>query len=208
MAHPAPTTFIQLSEDYGGSTINSSANPSSAIARTFILSGHRPEKRDYRDVFMSLTFLHNETCLLMLSYLDCVEQFWQGTDLLGIIIAIVGIFISGIYYLIFCEPSLRKVYWAMNWAMGTVTGILISNPSLRIPGGRKLKVGAFVIFGYLSFIHLLHRAQRYGFEYILYQIFHAAILRGMWAHAASSVEGFPNFYIMNVCRAQGIGQGS
>jgi adiponectin receptor len=28
----------------------------------YILSGYRPEKADYRQIFTSLTFLHNETC--------------------------------------------------------------------------------------------------------------------------------------------------
>ena len=28
----------------------------------YILSGYRPEKADYLEIFISLTFLHNETC--------------------------------------------------------------------------------------------------------------------------------------------------
>lgn len=28
----------------------------------YILSGYRPEKADYLEIFTSLTFLHNETC--------------------------------------------------------------------------------------------------------------------------------------------------
>ncbi|KAI3326005.1 mPR-like GPCR protein [Xylariaceae sp. AK1471] len=307
----------QVSTDI--STTNNTASPSSATAQTvtcqeiskwqfdnkYILSGYGPEKRDCREILMSLTFLHNETCNvythligalllplfatsylwflaepqylnvksidyaifgiffwcagicldlsvlyhLMLSHSHRIEQFWHGMDLLGIIIVIVGTFTSGIYYLFFCEPSLRKMHWAMNWTMGTITGILTSNPSLRTSRGRKVKVGAFMIFGATSFIHLLHGAQRYGFEHMLqyagmdwyfleiffygtsailyafriperlapgnfdiwgssHQIFHVSILCWMWAHASGLAESFTSFHTMDVCGAQGIGQGS
>ncbi|KAI1257949.1 hypothetical protein MGN70_000994 [Eutypa lata] len=220
------------------STTNDPVNPSSAtIPQTvtcqeiaewqfdnkYILSGYRPAKGSYRQVFMSLTFLHNETCNvythligalllplfatsyvwflagpqyldvtyidyamfviffccaeiclilsvfyhLMQSHSHVVELFWHGMDLLGIIIVIVGTFTSGIYYLFFCEPNLRKVHWAINWTTGSITGILISKPSLRTARGRKIKVSAFIVFGATSFIHLLHGAQRYGSEYML-----------------------------------------
>src|SRR6266480_1206807 len=58
------------------STTNGPTNQSKAKARTvawqeasewqldtkYILSGYRPEKADYLEIFTSLTFLHNETC--------------------------------------------------------------------------------------------------------------------------------------------------
>ncbi|KAK8932997.1 ADIPOR-like receptor IZH2 [Metarhizium anisopliae] len=58
------------------STTNDSTTQSKAKARTvtwqeipewqldnkYILSGYRPEKADYWEIFTSLTFLHNETC--------------------------------------------------------------------------------------------------------------------------------------------------
>lgn len=36
-----------------------------------------------------------------------------------------------------------------------------------MPRWRKVKVGAFVVFGASSFIPLLHGVQRYGLEYML-----------------------------------------
>lgn len=96
-----------------------------------------------------------------------VEQFWHGMDLLGIVIVTVGTFSSGIYYVFFCEASLQKLHWGIILTTGTLTGILISNPSLKTPRFRKVKVGAFVAFGASSFIPLLHGVQRYGLEYML-----------------------------------------
>lgn len=50
---------------------------------------------------------------LLQPYSHHVEQFWHGMDLLGIVIATVGTFSSGIYYGYFCEPSLQKLHWAI-----------------------------------------------------------------------------------------------
>ncbi|KAJ5771467.1 uncharacterized protein N7511_003518 [Penicillium nucicola] len=189
----------------------------------YILSGYRPAKADYLEIFTSLTFLHNESCNVythlvgalllplvataLLRYLaepqfinvssmdytmfgiyfwcaeTClvlsaiyhlmqphshhVEQFWHGMDLLGIVIVTVGTFSSGIYYVFFCEPSLQNLHWALILTTGTVTGVLILNPLLKTPRWRKVKVGAFVIFGASSLIPLLHGVQRYGLEYML-----------------------------------------
>ncbi|UKZ79326.1 hypothetical protein TrVFT333_007076 [Trichoderma virens FT-333] len=96
-----------------------------------------------------------------------IELFWHGMDLLGIVIVTVGTFSSGIYYVFFCEASLQKLHWAIILTTGTVTGVLISNPLLKTPRWRKVKVGAFVVFGASSFIPLLHGVQRYGLEYML-----------------------------------------
>ncbi|KAF7114207.1 hypothetical protein CNMCM5793_007785 [Aspergillus hiratsukae] len=219
------------------STTNDPTNQPKAKARTvtwqeisewqfdnkYILSGYRPAKADYLEIFTSLTFLHNESCnvythligalllplvattfqrylaepqFLNVSFMDyaifgiyfwcaeiClvlsalyhlmqphshqVEQFWHGMDLLGIVIVTVGTFSSGIYYVFFCETSLQKLHWAIVLTTGTVTGVLISNPLLKTPRWRKVKVCAFVIFGASSFIPLLHGVQRYGLEYML-----------------------------------------
>ncbi|KAL6874751.1 hemolysin-III protein [Trichoderma novae-zelandiae] len=104
---------------------------------------------------------------LMQPHSHPVEQFWHGMDLLGIVIVTVGTFSSGIYYVFFCEASLQKLHWAIILTTGTVTGVLISNPLLRTPRWRKVKVGAFVVFGASSFIPLLHGVQRYGLDYML-----------------------------------------
>lgn len=42
-----------------------------------------------------------------------VEQFWHGMDLLGIVIMTVGTFVSGIYYVFFCEARFQNLHWAI-----------------------------------------------------------------------------------------------
>ncbi|PYH40596.1 hemolysin III family protein [Aspergillus saccharolyticus JOP 1030-1] len=104
---------------------------------------------------------------LMQPHSHRVEQFWHGMDLLGIVVVTMGTFSSGIYYIFFCEASLQKLHWAIVLVTGIVTVVLISNPLLKTPRWRKVKVGAFVIFGALSSIPLLHGVQRYGLRYML-----------------------------------------
>ncbi|KAK1255264.1 hypothetical protein MKX08_009259, partial [Trichoderma sp. CBMAI-0020] len=115
-----------------------------------------------------------ETCLvlsalyhLMQPHSHRIELFWLGMDLLGIVIITVGTISSGVYYIFFCDPSLQKLHWAIILTAGTITGHFISDPLLQTPRWRKVKVGAFVIFGASSFIPLLHGVQRYGLEYML-----------------------------------------
>lgn len=143
--------------------------PEWQIDSRYILSGYRPAKADYVEVFTSLTFLHNETCNvythligalllplvafafmrvlsdprflnvsqidyvmfglyfvgaeaclvfsatyhLMQDHSEKVGEIWHGMDLLGIVIVTVNTFVSGIYYILICEPRLQKVHWAI-----------------------------------------------------------------------------------------------
>ncbi|KAI0168749.1 mPR-like GPCR protein [Pestalotiopsis sp. NC0098] len=119
-------------------------------------------------------FVCAETCLilstlyhLMQPHSHRVEQFWHGMDLLGIVIVTMGTFFSGIYFVFFCDAHLRKLHWAIILITGTITGVLISHPSLKTPRLRNFKVGAFVIFGASSFIPLLHGAAQYGLHYMM-----------------------------------------
>lgn len=42
-----------------------------------------------------------------------IERLWLQFDLVGIILLILGDFISGIYMIFWCEPLQRKIYWSM-----------------------------------------------------------------------------------------------
>lgn len=42
-----------------------------------------------------------------------IEQLWLQFDLVGIVVLIIGLFISGTYMVFWCEPLERKLYWLM-----------------------------------------------------------------------------------------------
>ncbi|KFY04131.1 hypothetical protein O988_00967 [Pseudogymnoascus sp. VKM F-3808] len=96
-----------------------------------------------------------------------VEHFWHGMDLLGIVIVTVATFVSAIYYIFICEPSLQKMHWVIVITSGTATATFISKSTFRTLRWRKVRVGAYVALGTSSFIPLLHGVQRYGLNYML-----------------------------------------
>ena len=71
-------------------------------------------------IMFSVFFCSAESCLissagyhLIGSHSHEVEQFWHQMDLLGIVIATIGTFIPGIYYMFNCEPILQKIHWTI-----------------------------------------------------------------------------------------------
>ncbi|KAI4864382.1 hemolysin-III protein [Hypoxylon rubiginosum] len=174
------------------------------------------------DFFMFRIFFWSAECCLILStafhllgsHSQGAEQFWHRMDLMGIVIAILGTFIPGIFYIFTCEPGLQKLHSAI--------------------------VGSFVALGASAFIPLLHGVQLYGLEYMLqysgmkwylleivsygvgvglygfriperlapgkfdiwgssHQIFHIAILCGMYLHAVALTQAFTAYHTLDIC---------
>lgn len=68
----------------------------------------------------ALWFVCGEICMILsvcyhlfMSHSRRGELFWHGMDLLGIVTNVVGTFVSGIYYLFYCEPSVRNLQWGI-----------------------------------------------------------------------------------------------
>lgn len=49
----------------------------------------------------------------LMNHSASVAKMWLRLDYVGILILTLGDFISGIYLVFFCEPSLQEIYWAM-----------------------------------------------------------------------------------------------
>jgi len=49
----------------------------------------------------------------LMNHSQKVSELWLRLDYVGIIILTLGDFVSGIYMVFYCEPTLQKVYWAM-----------------------------------------------------------------------------------------------
>ncbi|OKP07152.1 ADIPOR-like receptor SPBC12C2.09c [Penicillium subrubescens] len=50
----------------------------------------------------------------MMNHSYKVEQFCLRLDLVGIVVLMLGDFVSGIYMVFWCEPLQRNIYWSMN----------------------------------------------------------------------------------------------
>lgn len=78
-----------------------------------------------------------------------VSDLWLRLDFVGIIVLTLGDFVSGIYMVFYCEPTLRKIYWTMvcqttfccTWTLNTTSdpyvgggvNIHISEPEISRP---------------------------------------------------------------------------
>jgi hypothetical protein len=94
------------------------------IGSEWYLISHLYEKYDklsFTDVFIFTFFLITAAgCLglsatyhTLINHSYQVETLWLRLDFAGIVLLTLGDFVSGIYMVFWCEPTLRKVYWTM-----------------------------------------------------------------------------------------------
>lgn len=72
------------------------------------------------DIIFSFFILTAVICLslsacyhTLTNHSESMDSIWLRIDFIGIIILTLGDFISGIYMVFWCEPTLRIIYWAM-----------------------------------------------------------------------------------------------
>ncbi|SCO54624.1 uncharacterized protein FFNC_15598 [Fusarium fujikuroi] len=92
-----------------------------SYATTILQTTSWPKHADLASIdfiMFNIFFCSAESCLifsavyhLVGSHSHEVEQRWHRRDLLGIVNVTVGTFISGIYYIFYCDPVLQKIHW-------------------------------------------------------------------------------------------------
>jgi adiponectin receptor len=111
-------------------------------------------------------------------------------DYVGILVLILGDFISGIRMAFFCELNLRIIYWAMVsrsyfpqsvipsicqlmplWiiSVGLLTAFVLLSKRFEGPKYRGLRLGAFVATGLSAFAPIIHGIIQFGFMQLLRQ---------------------------------------
>jgi adiponectin receptor len=60
-----------------------------------------------------------------------VSNLWLRLDFVGIIVLTLGDFVSGIYMVFYCEPTLQKIYWTMVLILSFVETINANKPLIR-----------------------------------------------------------------------------
>ncbi|KAI0015769.1 mPR-like GPCR protein [Xylariomycetidae sp. FL0641] len=92
-----------------------------------------------------------------------VESLWLRFDLVGIVILILGSFVSGIYVEFWCEYGLRRIYWAMTGSLACVTVIIMLAPCFQGPRWRSFRLIAFVVTGFAGIAPIAHGIHMFGF---------------------------------------------
>ncbi|KAI0202142.1 hemolysin-III related-domain-containing protein [Astrocystis sublimbata] len=91
----------------------------------------------------------------LMSHSQEVEARWLRLDFVGIIVLIVGSFVSGIYVGFWCEPTERKIYWAMSASLGVVSSLVMLMPTLQGPRWRTLRLSVFIVTGLSGFAPII-----------------------------------------------------
>lgn len=88
------------------------------IAR--VLAVKYPDRTIGDRLIFAFFYLTASVCLGMsasyhtlMNHSATVSSLWLRLDYVGIIILTLGDFVSGIYLVFYCEPTLQKIYWSM-----------------------------------------------------------------------------------------------
>ncbi|KAK3901663.1 hemolysin-III channel protein Izh2 [Staphylotrichum tortipilum] len=105
----------------------------------------------------------------LMNHSEEVEGTWLRTDLMGIVVLIVGDFVSGVYMVFWCERVKRGVYWGVILTLGAITIVILLSPKFRGPKWRTFRVLTFVTTGLSGFAPLAHGIQMFGFAQMMRQ---------------------------------------
>lgn len=138
----------------------------------------------------SFCFLVSALYHTLLNHSPGVAHRWLQLDYVGIIILILGNFVSGLHFGFYCSPSLKYFYWSLVSAsrlrlcrvpvlplattltliqiiaLGITTGIALLTPKFRGPEWRSFRLGSFVCTGLSAFAPIGHAGTLWGLPYI------------------------------------------
>ncbi|KAI1483588.1 hypothetical protein K445DRAFT_309523 [Daldinia sp. EC12] len=107
-----------------------------------------------------------------------VEALWLRLDFVGIILLILGSFISGIYVGFWCESLERKIYWSMAshscvglqiGSLAAISIIIVLAPAFQGPRWRTLRLLTFVCTGLSGLAPIIHGIVMFGFAQMVKQ---------------------------------------
>ncbi|KAI1411994.1 mPR-like GPCR protein [Hypoxylon sp. FL1857] len=98
-----------------------------------------------------------------------VEALWLRFDFVGIILLILGSFVSGIYVGFWCETLERKIYWSMIVSLAAISIIIVVAPTFQGPRWRTLRLLTFVCTGLSGLAPIIHGIVMFGFQQMMRQ---------------------------------------
>lgn len=110
----------------------------------------------------TITLLLSTTYHTLMNHSPYLSLFCLRVDYVGIVILILGSFISGIYVGFYCEPGLQKLHWASIVTLSVVTSILVLHPRLQGLKYRSYRTTAFIATGLSGFAPITHGLLKYG----------------------------------------------
>lgn len=96
-----------------------------------------------------------------------VSQRWLRIDYCGILVLILGSFLTGVYIPFRCDPAPRNIYWSMITALSAITATLVLHPRLQGVQYRPHKAYAFIATALTGFAPITHGLYLYGWEQMM-----------------------------------------
>ncbi|OBT39979.1 hypothetical protein VE00_09985 [Pseudogymnoascus sp. WSF 3629] len=104
-----------------------------------------------------------------LSHSALISHVWLQLDFVGIIVLILGDFVSAIYVGFYCEPALQKTYFTMIISLCSASIFILLNPRFQGDRWRTFRVCTFVCTGLSGFLPLAHGVKILGFSQMVKQ---------------------------------------
>ncbi|KAI1505140.1 hemolysin-III related-domain-containing protein [Biscogniauxia marginata] len=92
-----------------------------------------------------------------------VEARWLRLDFVGIVLLILGSFVSGVYVGFWCETTERRIYWAMIGSLALISVIITLAPAFQGPRWRTFRLLTFVCTGLSGLAPVAHGIHMFGF---------------------------------------------
>ncbi|PNS21815.1 hypothetical protein CAC42_413 [Sphaceloma murrayae] len=123
--------------------------------------------------FLLSTTFHTFAC-----HSPTVEALWLRLDFLGIAVLTASTFISGEYYLFYCEPTRQAIHFSITSSLALLTILVLTLPTFQGPRYRPFRLLCFSLLGLSGFApmidSLLHHgwihARRYSVGYYLVEM--------------------------------------
>ncbi|ORY63985.1 mPR-typeG-protein-coupled receptor [Pseudomassariella vexata] len=105
----------------------------------------------------------------LISHSEKVESIWLRLDFSGIILLILGSFVSGIYVGFWCENLQRNIYWGMIGGLGALSLFVMLHPKFQGSRWRTFRLLTLVCTGLSGFAPIAHGIYMFGFPQMLLQ---------------------------------------
>ncbi|KAI0137418.1 mPR-like GPCR protein [Xylariales sp. AK1849] len=105
----------------------------------------------------------------LISHSQRIEAIWLRLDFVGIILLIVGSFVSGIYVGFWCEDRERNIYWGMTGGLGALSVFVMLHPKFQGPRWRTFRLLILVCTALSGIAPVAHGIKKFGFWQMLLQ---------------------------------------
>ncbi|KIN05001.1 hypothetical protein OIDMADRAFT_101848 [Oidiodendron maius Zn] len=138
------------------------------------LSAHYPDSSvEDRRVFafflltVTVCFGLSSAYHTLMNHSFSLSHLFLSLDLVGIVVHILGNFVSGIYVIFYCEPTLQRLYWTMIITLCSAMILLTVNSKLQGKSWRTFRVCTFVATALSGFAPLIHGVLYFGFSHMV-----------------------------------------